>query len=254
VDEKAINDGMEAAKHGSKALENLTDIINKLAGPLASELGMMMGDKARVYRVQNWIKVQERIGEMLREANAEPHAIPPRQFLPMVEAASLEDDATLQELWAALIANAATVDEQLPSAFITFMKELSPLEGGLLNRIWEVVNKKFDDTYDPAYHDRYRHALSPNCAVFDRARLLEYMTVFRLEQADYPQRLAPEPFFTAFGNLIRLGILEAVGKEEQQDPPAFPIAQFQLTALGWWFINSCQPPAKTKKERFFAFD
>src|SRR6266478_6182463 len=101
MDDKTIKDGIEAARHGSKALENITDIINKLAGPLASELGMMMADKARAYLVQNWIRVQKRIAEMLGKANAELHAIPPRQFIPMLEAATLEDDATFQELWAA---------------------------------------------------------------------------------------------------------------------------------------------------------
>jgi hypothetical protein len=260
VDDQTIKDGIEAAKHGSKALENITDIINKLAGPLASELGMVMADKARAYRVQNWIRVQMRIAEMLREANAELHAIPPRQFLPMLEAAGLEDDSTLQELWAALIANAAIADEQLPSAFITFLKELSPLEGQLLNKVWEVVSKKFDEVHGTE-PDGYRHALSPNFAVFDRPQLVGYLTILQLQQkmqlagnTESPLRAAPEPFFTASNNLVRLGIFEQVEDKVMNNRPGFNLPQFRLTALGWWFINSCQPPAKVKKERFFAFD
>ncbi len=118
----------------------ITDIFNKLAGPLASEVGVMLGDKARAYRMHNWLRCERRISEMLGEAELEPHEIPPRQFLPMVEAASLEDDATLQELWAALIANTATSVRETPSAFITFLEELSPSEATFLNALWEGTN------------------------------------------------------------------------------------------------------------------
>jgi hypothetical protein len=38
MDEKTVDKAIEAAKSGSQALEHLTDLFNKLAGPLASEL------------------------------------------------------------------------------------------------------------------------------------------------------------------------------------------------------------------------
>jgi len=68
-------------------LENVTDIFNKLAGPLAREVGLTLGDKAREYRLRNAIKIFRRVTTMLAEAGINPAAVPPRLFLPAIEAA-----------------------------------------------------------------------------------------------------------------------------------------------------------------------
>ena len=44
----------ETAKATALAISKFSDLINKLAGPMAEEFGMMLGDKVRVYRVKNW--------------------------------------------------------------------------------------------------------------------------------------------------------------------------------------------------------
>src|SRR5215469_230822 len=97
------DDLKKALASGTQALKNVTEIFNKLAGPLADELGQMLGDKARFYRLKNTIKIMERTKQMLEQAGISPEPIPPRLFLPAVQAASTEDNATLQELWAALL-------------------------------------------------------------------------------------------------------------------------------------------------------
>src|SRR5437879_1951854 len=95
----------EILKHGSKALADITDILNKLAGPMAQEIGLTLGDKVREYRLKNALKIFGRVKKMLAEAGIQPTAIPSRLFLPALEAASVEDDETLQDKWAALLTN-----------------------------------------------------------------------------------------------------------------------------------------------------
>ncbi len=43
----------ETLAHASKALENVTDIFNKLAGPFAEEVGLVFADRAREYRIRH---------------------------------------------------------------------------------------------------------------------------------------------------------------------------------------------------------
>lgn len=258
-----LDDALATAKHGSKALENLTDVFKKIAGPLASEVGLMLGDKAREYRMQNWINCQKRIAAMLLDADSEPHAIPPRQFLPMLEAASLEDDATLQELWAALIANASIAPTPFPSAFISFLQELSPLEAEVLNELWKRSVKLIRE-----YEEHWRssstmretrlqhHSVPRDVTLADR--LLELIATIRqvIRQkgsngiAATPLDVLAEMFLT---NLLRLGILEDFpvnGEEEHVHYAYDPETRYHIkvcfTPLGWMFVNSCQPPANSK--------
>src|SRR5580692_3456636 len=56
--DNAMTDAGEIIKSG--AGEKIADLVNKLAGPLAEEVGMMLGDKVKVYRVKNWIKTAEK--------------------------------------------------------------------------------------------------------------------------------------------------------------------------------------------------
>jgi hypothetical protein len=114
----------------------LTDLINKLAGPLAEEVGLTLGQKAYEYRVRNAIKILGRVEQMLSEAGIEPARIPPRFLLPALEAASVEDDATLQGKWAALLANAADPNQSAnrPS-FVEVLKQLTPEEVAFLDSL-----------------------------------------------------------------------------------------------------------------------
>jgi len=252
MDDKTVDNAVEAAKSGSQALEHVTDIFNKLAGPLAAEVGMMLGDKARVYRMRNWLRCEQRISGMLGEAELEPHEIPPRQFLPMLEAASLEDDATLQELWAALIANTATSIRETPSAFITFLSELSPSEATFLNAFWESTNVLLIEHMEgegrhvggavPEHmpgssspdacptcgsHDRQlRKGVAPSSTAghamsFENAWLYRQCAIFSEREVTGMLRDARElckggsDEYVALTNLLRLGILEKISRWER---------------------------------------
>lgn len=50
-----MSDAGEIIKSG--AFDKLADIVRKLAGPMAEEVGLLMADKIKVYRVKNWVNV-----------------------------------------------------------------------------------------------------------------------------------------------------------------------------------------------------
>jgi hypothetical protein len=119
-----MSDAGEIIKSG--AADKLADIIHKLAGPMAEEFGAIFADKARVYRTKNWLKTAEKTERLLREAGRSPSAVPPRLLLPIAEACSVEDNETLQDMWAGLLATASQETDEVSPSFIETLKQLTP--------------------------------------------------------------------------------------------------------------------------------
>ncbi len=121
----------------SGGFDKIADVFQKLAGPLAEELGLMFGDKARVYRVRNLVKVIEKTQKILADSHLSGSPVPPRIFLPIIESASLEDDDYLQMRWAGLLASASADPQSLSPAFVEILKELTPGQAKALEDFFE---------------------------------------------------------------------------------------------------------------------
>jgi hypothetical protein len=136
--DSAMSEAEELAKSGTLILGKFADLFDRLAGPMAEEIGMMLGDKVRVYRVKNWIKTVEKTERLLREARLCPNAVPPRLFLRIMEASSIEDNETLQDMWAGLLATASQDTDEISPSFVETLKQLTPDEARYLKRVREM--------------------------------------------------------------------------------------------------------------------
>ena len=110
-----------------KSLEAVGGLLKRIAGPLADEVGESLAIIARPYRIKLSLQMFQKTQRMLEEAGITPQAVPPRLFLPMVEAASIEDDEDLYTRWAALLANAATSQDSVHPSYIETLKQLTPV-------------------------------------------------------------------------------------------------------------------------------
>jgi Abortive infection alpha/Protein of unknown function (DUF2806) len=108
--------------------EKLVDFVHKLAGPLAEQGGLILGDNVKLYRLKNWVRITTEAQQILSDANLPPNAVPPRLFLPIREASSLEDNETLQSLWAGLLATASQQTDSVSPSFVETLKQLTPDE------------------------------------------------------------------------------------------------------------------------------
>jgi hypothetical protein len=125
-----------------KALEPIGGLLQRIAGPLADEIGDSLAIIARPYRIRLSLKMFQKTQRMLEEAGIKPKAVPPRLFLPIVESASIEDDEDLHTRWAALLANAATSQNSVHPSYIETLKQLTPVEARLLDALYEVAEGK----------------------------------------------------------------------------------------------------------------
>ena len=243
----------------TKAVSDITGLVAKIAGPLAHETGLLLADKAREYRIRNAIRIFQRVRKMFVDAGIDPHPIASRLFLPAFDAASIEDNETLQERWAALLANASNPETSntVSPAFVEVLKQLTPEEAMFLDRIIDRVTRKgkfkphitdtgiklgnFNDTLQLFAGDKHPYEILNDERLRERAVL-------------------------AFDNLIRLGIINRVLLDEntlrrianqvsdirsmsQLKQLFSPDTGFYLTPFGLSFIHACTPPKTQRSEQ-----
>jgi hypothetical protein len=151
-----------------------------------------------------------RAAEKIKGSGLPPAAISDKLLRELLEGGSDEDDETLQERWANLLANAMTEDSApVRVAFTTILADLEPGEARLLDWMADKADAaKVDDLLDQ-----------------------------------------PMPSWVPPGgrdNLVRLMLLRRV--EEQVDtktlvlhgPPR--VAGYTFTELGWEFLRACPDP------------
>jgi Abortive infection alpha len=131
-----------------------TAIVKRMLGPAADELAEMLRDQVRLYRYERQIKCLEKAERMARDAGFTPQAVPPKILFPLLDGASMEDDDSLHDMWAALLANAASPRGRIvrPS-FISLLKEMAPDEAWLLSGLDDLaveLDRMRDKRYKPA--------------------------------------------------------------------------------------------------------
>jgi hypothetical protein len=132
----------EIAKTTGKAIDASRAIgcfiARLISGPLEQGVGIFE-DKLKYTRWERQTRLMDRANTLLRERGlTEPErAIPLKLAIPLVQAASLEDDDYLQDIWAQLLVNAATNSGvNLQRAFISILESLTPLEAHILECVY----------------------------------------------------------------------------------------------------------------------
>jgi hypothetical protein len=135
-----MNEIVEVAKSG--AVDKAIDLLHKLAGPMFEEFGAMLGDKVRVHRVKNLIRTFQETERLLSEAGLQANAVPLRLLLPIIESSSVEDNESLQKLWAGLLATASQETDSVSPSFVETLRQLTPDEARHLKHVCESLRKR----------------------------------------------------------------------------------------------------------------
>lgn len=131
-------DDKDLVKAGAEGLmKPISDLVDKIAGPAAEEIGLTLRDSVRVYRAKRQLRLLRKLQAMVEEAGISPHSIPLKVLLPALDYASVEDDEQLHTAWAALLANAADPESgiHISGSFPEMLRVLSPPEAQLLDAI-----------------------------------------------------------------------------------------------------------------------
>lgn len=225
---KAVQEVAKATGKAIDAGQKFGGFISRfVAGPLEQGMGIFE-DKLKYMRWERQLRLMQRADQMLKEIGlTQPtRHIPLKLAIPLLEAASLEDDDHLQDLWAKLLVNAANSASSvtLQRAYISVLEQLTPLEAAILQKIYALP-------YDQTRHDGVEVGKLPDEVAVGKDDG---------KQDQLPE--APEDIRLALANLARLGcvvIQKSWGGGEL-------FRKVNPTLLGKSFVEACtlQPSAR----------
>jgi hypothetical protein len=213
------------------------DAITDLLRPISEGLGFL-GDKIQLQRQKTLLEIAKRSKERLEVLQKPIRPIPMKFFLPLLEKASLEDmhDDTLINMWANLIATAATDEVQMLGQYANVLSNVVPKQVSILEKMFALneENGAFDaghliDNYYylnqtglPGTLDQY--AQIKNAEKFSEAVVgelnikgvaIDTINIFYAEEnrdGDFsvssPDNIYTDRDFLDFENLVRLGLID----------------------------------------------
>jgi hypothetical protein len=142
---EAAKDVAEAAQTSVETVKSFATFLDGVFGNAVSNTWGLMTDKLAYYRFEKAVKLQHEVEERLRKRGVKKRYVPVAFGLPILEKATIEDDETLEEKWANLLANAmdATYDKPLRRNYSSILGDMEAVDVLILNTIaQEHLNKK----------------------------------------------------------------------------------------------------------------
>ncbi|MDQ3739723.1 MAG: DUF4393 domain-containing protein [Actinomycetota bacterium] len=191
-----------------EAGEEVGRFMGTVFGSASLELDQMIGERVGWWRFKQSCRLAQKAKKLIEDEHLSPHQVPLRTAVPLLEAASLEDDEELVDRWAALLANASAETVEVPPSFANVLRELEPATARLLDQL-------YDDVMTIAPEIR------PHFSIF-------------FEQHD-KEEAGNFPFHV--DNLMRLGLVRSgtFGQAEEYQ-------HLVLTEFGRSFVRACRPP------------
>lgn len=135
-EEQALEISKEVVK---QFLEPVQEIVRRIAGPAATEVGLMWGDAVRAWRAKRAVRLFDDVMRVMSAGHLNPNPVAPRLLFPILDAATLNEDEDLHARWVGLLTNAATTDKQVLPSFSEILRQLTPEEVRFLDRAYDEV-------------------------------------------------------------------------------------------------------------------
>ena len=112
--DETTKEAAKAVQETAKAVQPITELaakaagfVGKVIGGPCEQLGGIIEDTISLYRFKNLCAIADEVQiiQHKRKIEGKTVVLPPRLAIPLLHAAALEDDETLQGVWARLIAN-----------------------------------------------------------------------------------------------------------------------------------------------------
>ncbi|MDO8723948.1 MAG: Abi-alpha family protein [Syntrophales bacterium] len=209
----------------SESIEKGTKEIRQLAydflAPGLKEAGQLLADKVRFSRIDNAALTLKKAIKLIADSGLSLHPVDLKTLVPLIEYSSLEDDQSMVDKWAGLLASAAAFDTPM-TAYVHILAELSAVDAKTFDFICTTpeVSKKSDEIQ--IYGVRVQ-------------TILESLKLEKIQ-------LLP-----VIGNLGRLGLIQRVlsdGAMFLGEPPLGVPKNDVIgpTSLGQCFIQACEGP------------
>lgn len=153
VSAETVAELAKAGQEQQKTYQAAIDLVRRIGGylggvfgPASHELSLLFGEQMRFWRFKNAVKILENAEALVEQRGIKPEQIRALGFgegLLLLEAASLEQDETVQQLWARLVANAVDPKERVKpeKVYLDLLKSISGREAILLDLVAQIEEK-----------------------------------------------------------------------------------------------------------------
>ena len=201
VDEKDI------VKAGADAvMAPLKDLLSRLLGPFADEIGGLFADPVRVFRLRRSVKLLEKVKQVLHDAGIDPKVVPLKVILPILEHASLEDSEDLHDRWVNLLANAAAGESSsgYHATFVDILKGLSASDPLLLDLLYDAVDSVATKA---RVRDRATQLANLDLGDWGEIEQAYHQTMSTAKLSEDTRLRAERAFAMSLDNLLRQGLV-----------------------------------------------
>ena len=243
---EALNAAKAIAKVTGQGLEIVKDsgafVSRFIGGSLEQGFGIIE-DKLKFLRWERQVRLMDRANAFMAERGSHMRfrPVPVNVAIPIFEAASLEEDDDLQDLWARLLVNAADAESgiEVKRRLVSILQDFSHMEARLLQAIHKAPPKEsgVPTMGSPGPLDLDGRVVAPPMkgGVSTKGLPNEYLEPG--EEKEDPG-LPPEPVQIGLWNLMRLGCIESAGTWDS----LVGIRRVNITALGKALVNACSTP------------
>ena len=200
-------------------LEKIGPSLSHIIGEPLEQIASIITDKLKYVRWERSVRLVDRANGFMakRDSQLKLKPIPLNVAIPILEAASLEEDDDLQDIWARLLVIAADINSrvQVKRGFVSIIQDISHMEARLLQAIYSAPPMK-GGVPTKGLPDNY----------------------IQLEEKE--SGLPPEPVQIGLWNLMRLGCIYESGTWDGFSG----IRRIRITALGKALVEACLAPPK----------
>jgi hypothetical protein len=95
----------ELVRAGAEVLtEPAKEFLTKAVGSPGEEIGGTLADRIRFRRFRSQVRMVEKAQEMFQKRGLDPATVPTKVIAPLLDGVSLEDEESMIDRWAALLA------------------------------------------------------------------------------------------------------------------------------------------------------
>lgn len=134
--------------------KTITSFIDKIITPTFEEVGGLIADQIRFFRYKNQVTILLKAERFHKSKGINPKQIPVKTLASFMEGASLEENQSMQEKWAALLANATDPDNNFTGhlTLIQLLNQLTPDEAEVLDYMWKNYKEEHETPLSGNYY------------------------------------------------------------------------------------------------------
>lgn len=193
---ESVKAAQEIAKTTGKAVDAAREaggfIARFVSGPLEQGMGIFE-DKLRYMRWERQVRLMQKANELLEDIGLEgpTRAVPLKVAIPLLQAASIEDDDNIQDKWVNLLVNAANANSgvEIRRAYVEILGQISALEAKILDVVYAL-------SFEATQHNGVLTHYLPDIAIEDSK-----------DSKDDRQQEPTDDVKLAMSNLERVGCL-----------------------------------------------